>query len=92
MATTKKAAAKKVAAPKISKITLAASGAIKRNPKRQGFSAALAVIKELQKRAAGKVAILKFLDAAYQEVKVGGGHDGGEQADPTGPPLEKSNG
>lgn len=81
---TKKAPPAKTPAPKVSSITKAAEAAIKKNPKRRAFAASLAVIKELQKRA-DKPAIVKFLEAAYKEVKLGGGQDGGDNADPNGP-------
>lgn len=89
---TKKASGKDTSPPKVSKIVKAAEAAIKRNPKRQGLSAAVAVISELKKQANEKVAILKFLDAALAEVKIGGGHTGDDKADPNGPSIDKPNG
>ena len=82
---------KKKSKPKVSKITKAAEAAIERNPKRKAFAASLAVIKALIKRADEKQAIIKFLEDAYQEVKVGGGHDGGVGASADGPPFDKPN-
>lgn len=81
---TKKAPAK-AKVRKVSAITSAAQKAIDANaPGKQGLAAALAVIKKLKDRAKDKPGIVKFLDAAYQEVRGGGGQDGGG-ADPGGP-------
>jgi hypothetical protein len=44
----------------------------------------------LANAAKGNAAVLTFLDAAYQQVKAGGGSDAGGNADPF-PGFEKSN-
>lgn len=84
---TKKSPAKSKPAPKpkVSSITRAAQKAVLENESQPGLAAALAVLKALRRRALDKPGVLKFLNAAYDEVKAGGGQDGGTKADPAGP-------
>ena len=74
-----------------SSIVINAREKVNVNPRNPAMAASLAVIHQLAKRAlalpaAEKAIVQKFLNAAYAEVKKGGGSNGGAAADPFPPP------
>lgn len=74
-----------------SSIVITAREKVNVNPRNPAMAAALAVIHQLATRAlalpkAEKAIVQKFLNAAYAEVKDGGGSNGGAAADPFPPP------
>jgi hypothetical protein len=85
-------AKKKNAAPPVpieSTIVTAVRKALEKNPKKAAQAAAIAAIKEMQKRSA-LATVQQFLARMLAEVKAGGGQDGGAGASNDGPPPERT--